>query len=116
MEAADVSEAAIRAFERNYQALLRNESGLIPEDSIGPCDSLPELEDVSSESEEFDPSLLAKTVVIKLNGGLGNQYGPAEGEEPVAGQGRDDISRCHCAADYPSEGGDGSQGAFSADG
>lgn len=88
MEAADVSEAAIRAFERNYQALLRNESGLIPEDSIGPCDSLPELGDVSSESEEFDPSLLAKTVVIKLNGGLGTSMGLQKAKSllPVKGE------------------------------
>ncbi|MCP5536515.1 MAG: UTP--glucose-1-phosphate uridylyltransferase [Akkermansiaceae bacterium] len=75
MEAAAVSEAAIRAFERNYQALLRNESGMIPEDSISPCDSVPMLEDVASENEGFDPSLLAKTVVIKLNGGLGTSMG-----------------------------------------
>ena len=88
MEAANVSEAAIRAFERNYQALLRNESGLIPEDSIGPCDSLLELEDVSTESEEFDPSLLAKTVVIKLNGGLGTSMGLQKAKSllPVKGE------------------------------
>jgi len=75
MEAAAVSEAAIRAFERNYQALLRNESGMITEDSISPCDSVPDLEAVSSGGEEFDSKLLAKTVVIKLNGGLGTSMG-----------------------------------------
>ncbi|NNJ87365.1 MAG: UTP--glucose-1-phosphate uridylyltransferase, partial [Akkermansiaceae bacterium] len=48
MEAAAVSEAAIRAFERNFEALLRNESGMIAEDSISPCDSVPMLSDVSS--------------------------------------------------------------------
>lgn len=75
MEAAAVSEAAIRAFDRNYQALLRNESGMITEDSISPCDSVPDLEAVSSGGEEFDSKLLAKTVVIKLNGGLGTSMG-----------------------------------------
>lgn len=75
MEAAAVSEAAIRAFERNYQALIRNESGMISEASISPCDSVPDLKQVSSGNEEFDSKLLAKTVVIKLNGGLGTGMG-----------------------------------------
>ena len=88
MEAAAVSEAAIRAFERNYQALVRNESGLISEQSISPCAGLPELEDVSSGSETFDPSLLAKTVVIKLNGGLGTSMGLQKAKSllPVKGE------------------------------
>lgn len=75
MESAAVSEAAIRAFERNYQALLRNESGMIAEDSITPCEGVPQLADVSGESEAFDSGLLDQTVVIKLNGGLGTSMG-----------------------------------------
>jgi UTP--glucose-1-phosphate uridylyltransferase len=75
MEAASVSEAAIRAFERNYAALLRNESGMISEDSITPCESLPLFEDISEDGEDFDSKLLAQTVVIKLNGGLGTGMG-----------------------------------------
>lgn len=75
MEAADVSEAAIRAFEQNYQALLRDESGMISEASIAPCEDVPELDEVSSSDAGFDPDLLAQTVVIKLNGGLGTSMG-----------------------------------------
>jgi len=75
MESAAVSEAAIRAFERNYQALLRDESGMISEESISPCESVPSLDEISSDGEVFDSSLLAKTVVIKLNGGLGTSMG-----------------------------------------
>ena len=90
MESAAVTEAAIRAFERNYESLLRNESGMIPENSISPCDHLPQLDDFSSEAEDFDPALLAQTVVIKLNGGLGTSMGlqkaksllPVKGETP----------------------------------
>ena len=83
-----MSEAAIRAFERNYQALVRNESGMIAEDSISPCANLPELEDVSSGADGFDPSLLAKTVVIKLNGGLGTSMGLQKAKSllPVKGE------------------------------
>jgi len=88
MESAAVTEAAIKAFERNYEALVRQETGLIPEASISPCASLPELADVSSDCEEFDPSLLAQTVVIKLNGGLGTSMGLQKAKSllPVKGE------------------------------
>ena len=75
MEQADVSMAAISSFQRNYEALVRNETGIISEGSISPCAAIPMLSEVSSDGEEFDPSLLAKTVVIKLNGGLGTSMG-----------------------------------------
>jgi len=75
MEAASVSEAAIRAFECNYDALLRNESGMIAEASINPCESVPLLESVTKVDEAFDSDLLKQTVVIKLNGGLGTGMG-----------------------------------------
>merc|ERR1719220_219192 len=45
---------------------------MIPEPSLAPVDSLPELEKLTVES---DPSLLKKTVVLKLNGGLGTGMG-----------------------------------------
>ena len=88
MESADVPEAAIRAFERNYQALLRDESGLIPEGSIKPCEDLPQLSDFSSATADYDPSLLAQTVVIKLNGGLGTSMGLQKAKSllPVKGE------------------------------
>jgi len=75
MQAAEVSEAAIRAFERNYLALIREESGMIDEQDISPCESLPNLDEVTQNGGVFDPVLLAQTVVIKLNGGLGTSMG-----------------------------------------
>lgn len=75
MEQANVSEAAIKSFERNFQSLISEETGMISEDSIEPIASLPELAEISTRTEEFDPALLAKTVVIKLNGGLGTSMG-----------------------------------------
>lgn len=74
MEQAKVSEAAIKSFERNYQSLVNEETGMISEDSISPVTDLTDLNSLSSSSE-FDPDLLAKTVVIKLNGGLGTSMG-----------------------------------------
>lgn len=73
MESAGLSAAAIVAFERAYQILRSGESALIPEAEIDPVTALPsyaELGDAEGAGE-----LLAKTVVIKLNGGLGTGMG-----------------------------------------
>lgn len=75
MEQSNVSEAAIKSFERNYLSLVNNETGMIPEDSITPVSSLTDLASLSSDSSTFDPELLSRTVVIKLNGGLGTSMG-----------------------------------------
>ena len=74
MMAAGMGDAAIRAFRRNYEALLRNESGLISEDSIEPAAALPTLESLSA-TPPADAALLGQAVVIKLNGGLGTSMG-----------------------------------------
>ncbi len=75
MEATSVSEAAILAFQRNYEALVRQETGVIAEDEIEPAPSLIKLSEIADPMETFDPNLLAQTVVIKLNGGLGTSMG-----------------------------------------
>lgn len=74
MEAAGVSEPAIRAFERNYAQLAQQDSGLIPENSIQPVESLPTLAGIAAQVAP-DPALLGQTAVLKLNGGLGTGMG-----------------------------------------
>jgi UTP--glucose-1-phosphate uridylyltransferase len=74
MTAAGMGDAAIRAFRRNYESLLRNESGMIPEDHIAPAANLTTLDDLSS-TLPADAALLAQAAVIKLNGGLGTGMG-----------------------------------------
>lgn len=74
MEAAGVSEPAIKAFERNYAQLEHNDSGLIPEGTIQPVESLPTLAEIASQFPA-DPTLLGATAVLKLNGGLGTGMG-----------------------------------------
>lgn len=66
--------AAIRAFRRNYEALLRNETGLIPEGAIEPAPDLMSADELPAASEN-DLALLHEAVVIKLNGGLGTSMG-----------------------------------------
>lgn len=74
MNAAGMGDAAIRAFRRNYEALLRDETGMIPEETISPAQGLESFESISSQGEA-DASLLSQAVVIKLNGGLGTGMG-----------------------------------------
>ena len=75
METAGLSRAAIAAFERSFGLLAANESGMISEKDIAPADALPTLEEVSTDDKSGDAELLAKTVVLKLNGGLGTGMG-----------------------------------------
>ncbi len=74
MIAAGMGDAAIRAFRRNYEALLREETGMIPEDSISPAAGMASFESIASGGQ-VDAALLSQAVVIKLNGGLGTGMG-----------------------------------------
>lgn len=73
MSAAGMGDAVIQAFRRNYEALLRNETGMIPESAITPAEDIPSLESLPKHGAS-DQSL-SQTVVIKLNGGLGTGMG-----------------------------------------
>lgn len=74
MLAAGLGDPVIRSFRRNYEALLRDETGLIPEVSIAPAGDLPSLGGIPP-GLTADPLLLSRAVVIKLNGGLGTGMG-----------------------------------------
>jgi UDP-N-acetylglucosamine pyrophosphorylase len=74
MRAAGSPAAAIRAFEHNYGLLAAGQTGMIPEAEIEPVTQLPRFEEITGEPAP-DASLLAETVVIKLNGGLGTSMG-----------------------------------------
>lgn len=72
MKKEGLNDAAIAAFKHNYEVLESNASTLIGEADIAPVDSLPRLDDMNVTP---DASLLQKTVVLKLNGGLGTGMG-----------------------------------------
>jgi UDP-N-acetylglucosamine pyrophosphorylase len=74
MSGAGLSEAAIRAFKHNYQGLLAGQTGMYPESSIQPVSDLPRFEAVT-RGRKPDPGLLSRTVLLKLNGGLGTGMG-----------------------------------------
>jgi UTP--glucose-1-phosphate uridylyltransferase len=73
MRSAGLSEVAIQAFLFQYQKLLDNDTGLIPEEAIQPIAQLPSLDE--RELPEGIGDYLHQTLVLKLNGGLGTSMG-----------------------------------------
>ncbi|RMB62124.1 UTP--glucose-1-phosphate uridylyltransferase [Tessaracoccus antarcticus] len=74
MRAAGVAAPAIEVFSHYYTLLESGETGVIREDSISPMVDVPLLSDVHV-SDDAARDALGKTVVIKLNGGLGTSMG-----------------------------------------
>jgi UTP--glucose-1-phosphate uridylyltransferase len=69
-----VAESAIEVFSHYYRSLEAGETGLIREDTIEPLLDPPKLDEVEVDDDDARAAL-AKTVVIKLNGGLGTSMG-----------------------------------------
>jgi UDP-N-acetylglucosamine pyrophosphorylase len=74
MQEAGLSDAAIRGFEHCFRSLEAGKTGMIPEHSIQPVAALPFFEEVA-HSHAPQPELLAHTIILKLNGGLGTSMG-----------------------------------------
>jgi len=74
MAAAGVAPQAIEVFSHYYHQLEEGVTGFIAEDSIEPLTSPDLLSDVEVSDEQAGAAL-AKTVIIKLNGGLGTSMG-----------------------------------------
>jgi len=86
LQGAELSEAATKAFLHNYGKLEGGESGLIPEHDIEAVSTLPSLVELQQSGDDGDGvgdgdgsattrELLSKTIVLKLNGGLGTSMG-----------------------------------------
>ena len=74
MAAAGISQQAIDVFTYYYGQLEEGVSGFLPEDTIGPLTDPPMVSDVMV-SAEAAASALGRSVIIKLNGGLGTSMG-----------------------------------------
>ena len=74
MRRADVAGSAIEVFSHYYRELERGATGLIGEDTIEPLLDPPHLGDVDIAPDQAREAL-ARTVMIKLNGGLGTSMG-----------------------------------------
>jgi UTP--glucose-1-phosphate uridylyltransferase len=71
---AGIAEQAIDVFSHYYRALDNGATCLIPEDSIEPLTRIDSIEDVEID-EAGAREALSRTVLIKLNGGLGTSMG-----------------------------------------
>ena len=76
MAAADIRPSAMQTFEHYYRQLADGVTGMVAEEDIEPVDDIPTLTDVEITDEDARAAL-AKTVIIKLNGGLGTSMGLA---------------------------------------
>merc|ERR1719453_647832 len=74
MKAEGLGEAAIQAFKYSYSRLLSGDKGMIGESSISPAKDVAKLEELQKTIKQ-DTTLLKKTAVVKLNGGLGTGMG-----------------------------------------
>ncbi len=75
MESAGLSRAAVKAFERAYGLLVSGESAVIPEASLSPVGDLTMCGSLGDADAVALRELIARTVVLKLNGGLGTGMG-----------------------------------------
>ena len=74
MRAAGVPDVAIATFAHYYRQLEEGASGLVPEAEIEPVESVPDADALPDPSDSAREAL-DRTVVIKLNGGLGTSMG-----------------------------------------
>ncbi len=74
MRDADVPAAAIDVFTRFYGLLASGSTGLVREADVDPLTDVPHLDDLDVDPDA-GAQALARTAVIKLNGGLGTSMG-----------------------------------------
>ena len=72
MRDAGVPDAAIATFAHYYEQLESGETGMLPDADLDQLSDVPSYDDLPDEA---DAEALDKTVVIKLNGGLGTSMG-----------------------------------------
>ena len=75
MRGVGLSDAAIGAFRHSVNVLESKQSMMIPESDIEPAEGVAEWETLVAATPEADAALLAQSVMIKLNGGLGTGMG-----------------------------------------
>lgn len=74
----NLPEIVMETFEYYYNKLLEGETGLLPETEIIPVEHLHEYEKLDDKYLQLGQSLIDKSVIIKLNGGLGTSMGLSE--------------------------------------
>lgn len=75
MQHAGLSGLSVQHFRHHYEQLVAGATGYIDSTTAGPVASLPNYDNLSEEHITTGQSALARTVVIKLNGGMGTSMG-----------------------------------------
>ena len=88
MRAAGVADVGVREFARLYELLLRGDRGVLSSDELEPVRDVPWLGDLDAGDAPLE-----RTVMIRLNGGLGHDDGALGPEVPRRGQARSHVPR-----------------------
>lgn len=75
MQQAGLPDLVIDAFRYSYAQLLHGETGYIPGDLAQPVAKAPDYERLDPKLANIGREVLARTVMLKLNGGLGTSMG-----------------------------------------
>lgn len=75
MQQAGLSDLAIQFFHHYYDQLVAGATGFIDSMDAGPVDTLPDYDELSTEYSAAGEAALARTIVLKLNGGMGTSMG-----------------------------------------
>ncbi len=75
MEEAGMPCAAVNAFRHSVETVLSGASGVLDEKDIAPAEGVEDWETLIASTPEAPRELIAQSVVIKLNGGLGTSMG-----------------------------------------
>ena len=75
MVAEQLPEIFIHNFAHYYERLVAGDDGMIPEHSIVPVDTLTDVDVLPAHLETLGRETVSRTVIIKLNGGLGTGMG-----------------------------------------
>ena len=75
MQQAGLPELSIQFFHHYYDQLVAGATGFIDSATAGPVTALPNYDDLSAVHVKAGEAALARTIVLKLNGGLGTSMG-----------------------------------------
>jgi len=75
MKSQDLPEVVIRNFEYYLRLLVEGETGYLREEDLDSVDRLPDADQLGEDESEAGREAFSRTVMIKLNGGLGTSMG-----------------------------------------
>jgi UTP--glucose-1-phosphate uridylyltransferase len=97
MRAAELPQVFIDTFQFYYKQLVAGATGYIDHSVAGPVKAVPDYADLGGAEIAAGRAALDRTIVLKLNGGLGTSMGMDGPKSLLPGEGRAHLSRHHRA-------------------